>query len=163
MGKLFENVIASEPDVVVARTITKRLAESIGMDVLAKYSVMTAVSELGWNILRHAGTGTIAIRTVHDENGQAGIEVTAVDSGPGIEDIELALQDSYSTIGTLGCGLPAVKRLMSDVVIESGHGEGTRVRAVRWLEHQPTQTLDPPAPASSVRPDLEAVGRGRKS
>jgi serine/threonine-protein kinase RsbT len=161
VGRRLENAIASEPDVMVVRTLVRKLAESIGMDMLATYSVMTAVSELGWNVLRHAGSGTIAVQLVHDESGEPGVEVTAIDSGPGIENVEMALQDSYSTAGTLGCGLPAVRRLMSEVSVESIRGLGTTVRAVRWLGHGALKTLDPPDPTAAIDVTSEKATRRR--
>jgi serine/threonine-protein kinase RsbT len=55
------------------------------------------------------------------------------DHCPGIADIALAMRDGYSTAHTLGAGLPGVRRLMDDFVIESEVGAGTTVRAIKWL------------------------------
>jgi serine/threonine-protein kinase RsbT len=64
-----------------------------------------------------------------------------VDQGPGIADVELALQDGYSTTGKgLGSGLPAVRRLMDTFEIETAPGHGTYIRVVRWLR-RPTDWL----------------------
>ncbi len=65
--------------------------------------------------------------------GRQGIEVICEDNGPGIEDVELAMQDGYSTSEGLGKGLPGAKRLMHDFEIESVLGQGTRVTTRRWL------------------------------
>ncbi|EGU54501.1 putative anti-sigma regulatory factor, serine/threonine protein kinase, partial [Vibrio nigripulchritudo ATCC 27043] len=62
-----------------------------------------------------------------------GLEIRAVDKGQGIEDIERALKDSESTSGTLGLGLPGVKRMMDDFHIESS-SNGTQVVASKWVQ-----------------------------
>jgi serine/threonine-protein kinase RsbT len=141
------------PDVIVARNAIRRLAESIGMDTLSLYALMTAVAELGSNIVRHAGEGSIETRVVHDDRGAPGIEVVARDTGPGIEDLTLALQDYYSTVGSMGCGLPSVRRLTSEMTIDSKHGHGTVVRAIRWLSDTRQRTLEPPERTSDAAPD----------
>ena len=64
------------------------------------------------------------LRVVHDGNGRQGIEVVASDDGPGIEDIERALQDGYTTGGGLGLGLPGARRLVDEFEIESAPGAG---------------------------------------
>ena len=81
-----------------------------------------------------SGSGHITIRDV--SNGRwRGIEIEASDNGPGIADVELALRDGYSTAQTLGAGLPGVKRLMDEFMVETEVGVGTTVRAIRW--HMP--------------------------
>ena len=62
-----------------------------------------------------------------------GIEVEATDRGPGIEDAEAAMRDHFSSSGTLGLGLPGVRRLMDEFALESTPGEGTRVTATKWI------------------------------
>jgi serine/threonine-protein kinase RsbT len=94
--------------------------------------IATAVSELVRNILKYAGTGEIRLRPVK-KMAKRGIEIEAVDRGPGIADCAAALQDHYSSGGTLGLGLPAVKRMMDEFSLESTPGEGTRVVARKWL------------------------------
>jgi serine/threonine-protein kinase RsbT len=94
--------------------------------------IATAVSELVRNILKYAGTGEIRLRRVEDL-GSRGIEIEAIDQGPGIADCARAMQDHYSSSGTLGLGLPAVKRMMDEFSLESVPGEGTRVKARKWI------------------------------
>ena len=69
---------------------------------------------------------------MHDGNGRSGIEVVAADNGPGIADIERALQDGYTTGGGLGLGLPGARRLVDEFEIESAPRQGTTVRLVKW-------------------------------
>jgi serine/threonine-protein kinase RsbT len=91
----------------------------------------TAASELGRNILKYADHGTLTVRSIHDGHS-TGIEVDVEDHGPGIEDIEMAMRDNVSTGGTLGLGLPGVKRMMDTFRIESTVGRGTRVVVRKW-------------------------------
>ena len=65
--------------------------------------------------------------------GNRGIEIVAEDAGPGIADVKQAMQDRFSSSGTLGLGLPGVKRMMDEFELESQLGQGTRVRVRKWL------------------------------
>lgn len=88
--------------------------------------VKTMVSELGSNIVKYAGRGSITVSRVV-EGDCVDIDVEAVDRGPGIEDVERALEDHYSSGGSLGLGLPSVRRIADSFVLRSARGEGTRV------------------------------------
>lgn len=94
--------------------------------------ITTAALELARNIIAYAGRGQILLK-IHSLGKQKIFELEALDQGPGIKDIELAMQDGYSTKGTLGLGLPGVRRLMDDFSIESSPGQGTRVVAKKWI------------------------------
>jgi serine/threonine-protein kinase RsbT len=115
--------------IVLESTLFSREA---GFGEAPSQMVATAVSELVRNILKYAGTGEICVRRVK-KPGASGIEIEALDQGPGIADCEAAMQDHYSSGGTLGLGLPAVKRMMDDFSLESSPGQGTRVVARKWL------------------------------
>lgn len=88
--------------------------------------MITSTSELGTNILKYAGKGFIIMRLVEDK-GNTFVEITATDGGPGIEDVDQALSDHFSTSGTLGLGLPGIKRLVDEMTIYSEAGQGTRI------------------------------------
>lgn len=103
-----------------------------GFDEAPSRMIATAVSELVRNIIKYAGSGEIRLRKV-SKMGVRGIEIEALDNGPGIADCEAAMRDHYSSSGTLGLGLPAVKRMMDDFSLESTPGEGTRVTARKWI------------------------------
>jgi len=94
--------------------------------------IATAVSELVRNILKYAGSGEIRLRRVKNLN-RRGIEIEVVDQGPGIADCGAAMSDHFSSGGTLGLGLPGVKRLMDEFSLESAPGEGTRVTVRKWI------------------------------
>jgi anti-sigma regulatory factor (Ser/Thr protein kinase) len=92
-------------------------------------TVLTVTSELASNIHKHAGRGSVQIDRT-DAGGETLVRVQATDEGPGIPDIQLALQDSFSTVGTLGLGLPGVRRMSHDFSISAPPGRGTHVMAV---------------------------------
>ncbi len=123
--------IRSEPGVTIAILEAARACQSLGLRDDQKNRVTTAVSELARNILKYAGSGEVLIRELA-EGHQTGIEIVAADRGPGIEDVEKALEDHFSSSGTLGLGLPGVKRLMDEFRVESEPGAGTRVTASLW-------------------------------
>jgi serine/threonine-protein kinase RsbT len=124
--------IESDGDVVTARQRARELAAGLELSSTDQTLLATAISEVARNITAYATRGEVTLRIVRDGNGRAGIEVIASDEGPGIEDIERALQDGYTTGGGLGLGLPGARRLVDEFDIESGPTQGTRVRLVKW-------------------------------
>lgn len=88
--------------------------------------IKTIISELGTNIIKYAKRGVISVKREEAE-GAVDIHIGASDRGPGIADVELAMQDRYTTGTSLGLGLPSVKRLADDFSITSALGQGTQV------------------------------------
>jgi serine/threonine-protein kinase RsbT len=124
--------IASDDDVVAARQAGRRLAESLGLGMTDLTLVATAISEVARNITAYAGSGEILVRPI-ELDGAHGIEVVARDDGPGIADVDRALQDGFTTGGGLGLGLPGARRLMDDFEIVSQPGVGTTVTMTKWV------------------------------
>jgi serine/threonine-protein kinase RsbT len=123
--------ILSLSDAQIAVVATQELARKTGMKPSSTASLATAVSELATNILKYAQSGRIRIRPMH-QYGRHGVEVIVEDHGPGISDLDAAMQDNFSTSGTLGLGLPGTKRLVDIFEITSESGKGTRIRLVKW-------------------------------
>ena len=123
--------VASDADMVPARAEGRRLAEQLGFSRTDATLIATAISEVGRNILVHAGSGEIVLTPVL-ENERHGLEVVARDEGPGISDIDAALRDGYASRGGLGLGLPGAKRLMDEFEIASRLGQGTTVIMKKW-------------------------------
>ena len=119
-------------DIVAARQNGRELAGYCGFPFLDQVVVSTVVSELARNIVRYASHGEIILRLV-DRSSRRGVEVRAADDGPGIRDIALAMRDGFSTSGSLGLGLPGVRRLMDEFEISSEFGKGTTVTARKWI------------------------------
>ncbi len=131
MGDSVRVVIASDADVVTARQAAREMGAALGFSSTDLTLLATAISEVARNITSYAGTGEVAVRVVR-ERGREGIEVVASDEGPGIADVELALQDGFTTGNGLGLGLPGARRLVDDFELDTRPGAGTRVRLVKW-------------------------------
>jgi serine/threonine-protein kinase RsbT len=123
--------INSDQDIVVARQKGRSLATELGFASGDATLIATAISELARNIVSYARRGQITLRLVNGLNGQ-GIAIVASDDGPGIHDIRQALRDGFSTSGSLGMGLPGVRRLMDEFEITSKPGRGTIVAVKKW-------------------------------
>ncbi len=117
---------------LTARQRGRTLGESVGFVSTDLTLIATAISELARNIVLYAREGEIELRLLAEER-RAGLMIVARDDGPGIADLNLAMEDGYSTSGGLGLGLPGVKRLMDTFEIISHPGQGTTVRIAKWL------------------------------
>jgi anti-sigma regulatory factor (Ser/Thr protein kinase) len=121
-----EAIAVREPtDVAVARRRVGRLTERLGYDETAAGRVAIVVTELAQNLLRHAGGGEILAGA--DVHRAGGIEILALDRGPGMADVAACLRDGYSTGGTSGNGLGAVKRLAHQMLFHTAPQKGTAV------------------------------------
>jgi serine/threonine-protein kinase RsbT len=124
--------IINEWDIVAARQLGRNVAKELGFGIVDQARITTAISELARNIFLYAGKGQICIDKLN-EGGKVGLVINATDSGPGISDIRQVMEDGFSTSGGLGAGLPGVKRLMDQFDIESSPGDGTKIKATKWL------------------------------
>ncbi|MGD7050412.1 anti-sigma regulatory factor [Rossellomorea marisflavi] len=124
--------ITNEWDIVAARQLGRNVAKELGFGTVDQARITTAISELARNIYLYAGAGQICIEKLLDA-GKKGVRIIALDEGPGITDIRKVMEDGYSTSGGLGAGLPGVKRLMDEFNVDSVPGEGTDIRATKWL------------------------------
>lgn len=105
------------------------MAEVAGFNKNDSYYVATAASELAANMYFHAGGGLFE---AHIIGNYRGVEIVATDHGPGIDDINQAMYDGFSTTGSLGCGLPGAQRLMDEMEVTTKSGCGTSVVARKW-------------------------------
>jgi serine/threonine-protein kinase RsbT len=121
-------VIKSVVDVVRARRSGLGVALEMGFHQAEANKVAVVISELGRNIELYAGEGTITV-TVHDKS----IEVVAEDEGPGIPDVDRVLAGGYTTSQGMGLGISGSRRLMDEFEIHSVVGQGTRIKATKWL------------------------------
>ncbi|CAM3425617.1 MULTISPECIES: anti-sigma regulatory factor [Brevibacillus] len=125
--------IEKETDIVTARQVGRNMSRQLGFGTIMQSRIATSISELARNIYLYAGTGTITIETVENDE-KTGLKITALDEGPGIADLRKALEDGFTTSGALGAGLPGVRRMMDDFQMESTLGKGTRVVVIKWRE-----------------------------
>jgi serine/threonine-protein kinase RsbT len=123
--------IDDESHVVTVRTTVREAADRLGFGITDVTRIVTAASELGRNVFRYAGSGVMRWRAL-EADGRLGIELVFADRGPGIPDIEQALQEGYSSARGMGMGLPGARRLMDEFEIQSQIGLGTTVTVRKW-------------------------------
>ena len=124
--------IRSEQDIVTARQRAREVAKSLGFGMVDQSRIATAVSEIARNVVRYAtdSRGDTYIRVLG--GARRGIEIVIADEGPGIEDIDLALREGFTSGAGMGMGLPGTKRLMDELLIDSVPGRGTVVTMRKW-------------------------------
>jgi serine/threonine-protein kinase RsbT len=124
--------INNPDDIVDARKAGHRLALDLGFSMTDVTMIATAISEVARNITSYAGRGAVRV-TIADREGRKALVVRAEDDGPGIADIERAMEDGYSTGRGLGLGLPGARRLMDRLIVESALGKGTAIEMWKWV------------------------------
>jgi len=148
--RLGDIYVRREADIVKVRERVRRLARQMGFDTTTQIKITTAVSELTRNIYEYAGSGaiTLAVAFRRDGTSAAGLQITARDDGPGIDEASLRaiMRGQYTSPSGLGVGLTGTRRLMDEFEIESG--AGTRVTIIKWL---------PPAEAATVRERVDTL------
>jgi serine/threonine-protein kinase RsbT len=123
--------IQTDADVVTARKQGRELAAQAGFSATELTIIATAISEIARNIVMFANRGEILVSLVGDD-GREGVTVVARDAGPGIPDLDRAVQDGYSGYGGMGLGLPGSRRLMDEFEITSEVDKGTTVTMTKW-------------------------------
>ena len=130
MENIYRIVIEREDDVHMASTIGKRVSEEYGLSKSDQTKLVVSILELTRNIVFYAGKGELFIKP-----SAYGIEILAIDKGPGISNLEQVLNNTVQSKTGLGLGLSGVKRLMDEFEIIS-NDNGTRVRAVKWFKER---------------------------
>jgi serine/threonine-protein kinase RsbT len=124
--------VNNSDDIVIARQAGHELARQLGFSLTDVTMIATAISEIARNITSYAGRGEVRVG-VQYRDGRKALVVRAEDDGPGIADIERALEDGYSTGRGLGLGLPGARRLMDRLIVDSAPGSGTIVEMWKWI------------------------------
>jgi anti-sigma regulatory factor (Ser/Thr protein kinase) len=122
--------VRTDADVVAARQAAREVATRLEFSTTDVTLIATAVSEIARNIVRFADSGEVVVTELQEPG--AGISIVARDAGPGIPDVDQALQDGYSTYQGLGLGLPGARRLMDEFAVVSETGRGTTVTMTKW-------------------------------
>lgn len=123
--------LRTEADIIASRHVVRQLTIALTFSLVDQTKMITAVSELSRNTVVHGHGGAMRWEVV--ENGtRCGLRVQFEDQGPGIPDLDSALQDGWTTGGGMGLGLPGSKRLVHEFAIESQPGNGTLVTILRW-------------------------------
>lgn len=123
--------VRSSEDVVTVRRVVREWAVNLGFSLVDQTKIITAASELARNEIIYGGGGTLRLEALNDDL-RRGLRLTFEDQGPGIADVERALQDGYTSGSGLGLGLGGAKRLASEFAIDSVVGRGTKVTITRW-------------------------------
>ncbi|ATX78526.1 Anti-sigma regulatory factor (Ser/Thr protein kinase) [Mariprofundus aestuarium] len=145
--------ISGPADVTAARRVSKSFALALSFDEVASEQMALVASELGSNIYKHAGRGTLSLSSITVE-AQHGMVIEARDWGGGIANQEEAFADGFSTAGTLGDGLGAVNRLVDSMEITSDGENGTHIIGIKMLRKNSF-----PMPAHENPFDIAAVSR----
>jgi serine/threonine-protein kinase RsbT len=128
----FRQHVQSEMDIHVAiHRATTTLRQYPKADEVKTAKIKTVISELGYNIIKYAKVGTISLFVIDDR--PQGVRIIAHDRGPGIADIPQAMRDNYSSSGTLGLGLPGVRRMVDHFSLQSEINVGTTVDVVFYF------------------------------
>ena len=135
-----------------ARRFAANLSNRLGFDPVIQGKVALIVTELGHNLIRHAQGGELLIQRV-EADGKVGIEVVAIDRGPGMIDFHRALADGFSTYGTPGTGLGSIVRQSDRFDFHSVPQKGTVIAACVWKTDRPS----PQRPGSAPNLDLGGV------
>lgn len=125
--------ITSETDIVNSRKVIREFVKALGFGLTDITRIVTASSELVRNIYKYAGEGVMRYVEIK-RDGRRGVEIVFSDDGPGIQDVNSAMEEGYSTANSMGLGLPGSKKLMDDMVVSSEPGEGTTVTIRKWVK-----------------------------
>ena len=131
MGDEIRVPITSDSDMVPARAQGRALATKLGFSRTDATLIATAISEIARNIVVHVGRGEILLEPMYEDN-RYGLLVVAQDAGPGIPDVDAALDHGFASGKGLGLGLPGARRLMDEFDIASEPGKGTTVTMKKW-------------------------------
>lgn len=133
-----------------ARRIAVTLAEKLGFDEVRRGELALIITEAGTNLLQHAGGGELLVRPLVSD--APGIELLALDKGPGMADLAQCLQDGYSTGGSRGAGLGSIVRLADHFDAFTRERGGTALLARCFARTPAPPSPLPPAPSASPTP-----------
>ena len=118
--------VADPSQVGEVRRATARMAQGLPLSESRRADASIVATELATNLLRHARDGRILIQSIRRETAVY-LELLSIDGGPGVSDVQRCLQDGYSTVGTPGTGLGAIRRLSDEFDVHSMPEKGTVV------------------------------------
>jgi anti-sigma regulatory factor (Ser/Thr protein kinase) len=153
MQRRFE--IGDPSSVSFARRGISELAHAVGFDEAMVGKLAIIATECATNQLKHAQRGELLVRPIVRPVTAAsalpssyGIELLAIDSGPGIRDLHACFVDGYTTAGSPGNGMGAIQRLTDELDIWSAPGLGTILRIMLWADDAGAAAPDSQAPVS---------------
>lgn len=123
--------VRSSEDIVRVRQRVRERAVALGFSLVEQTKIVTAASEIARNTVDHGGGGEVRLEALR-AGLRRGLRLVFTDQGPGIPDVQRALQDGFTTGGGLGLGLSGAKRLSNEFDVQSAPGRGTMVMIARW-------------------------------
>jgi anti-sigma regulatory factor (Ser/Thr protein kinase) len=144
--------VAEASQVSEARRTAVGMAQRLGFDEAAAGRVALVATEAATNLVKHTGGGEILVQVLAEDDGTCraeglGVEIMALDTGPGMRDVDACLRDGYSTAGSPGTGLGAIVRQASVFDLYSTAPGGTALLAQLW-----------PGPVVDTEPAAEIGG-----
>lgn len=125
--------ILDETDLIAVRQVLRTHSRAVGLSLVEETKFITAGSELARNIVTHTTTGRGEVRVQQiNTTGRQGVRAAFADEGPGIADLDAAFTDGFSTVGSMGLGLPGARRLVDEMTVESSGQSGTLVTISKW-------------------------------
>lgn len=124
--------VKTENDIVMVRQNVRHFAKLCKMGIVEQTRITTAVSELLRNMYQYAGGGETIINKGPVDNHSEALIITFIDQGPGIDSLELAMKDGYTSGGGMGYGLPGAKRLVDSFEVRTEKDVGTAIRLMKW-------------------------------
>ncbi|MET0964483.1 MAG: ATP-binding protein [Noviherbaspirillum sp.] len=122
-----------EPSAIAAaRRAACDLARELGFGETVTGRVAIVLTEAGTNILKYANRGEILLRKAYRFDGAAGIEILAIDAGPGMTHLTGSMKDGVSTAGSYGIGLGTMQRLADQFDIHTDPDRGTVICLCFW-------------------------------
>jgi serine/threonine-protein kinase RsbT len=140
MGHEVRVPITSDADLVPARAQGRALAQALGFSQTDATLIATAISEIARNIVVHAGKGEIVMSPIREPH-RYGLVIVASDAGPGIPEVDVALERGRTSTRSLGLGLPGARRLMDEFQVETDAGKGTKVTMTKWRARDELERL----------------------
>jgi anti-sigma regulatory factor (Ser/Thr protein kinase) len=129
--------VTESSGIAAARRAGNTLAGTLGFNETMAGKTALVITEAATNILKHAGSGDILLRPL-ERDGTRGMEILAIDKGPGFANLDLAMRDGMSTAGSYGVGLGAMQRVADEFDLYTDRNHGTVVRMAVWAAAAPS-------------------------
>ncbi len=120
--------VTESSQIAEARQVASQLATTQGFDATSAGRVALVATELATNLVKHGGGGELLVCD-YDAGSVGGVQLIALDKGKGIADLDRSFEDGYSSEGTAGHGLGAIRRQSQQLDIASWPGLGTALMA----------------------------------
>ena len=129
--------VTESSGIAAVRRAGNTLAGTLGFSETMAGKAALVITEAATNILKHAGSGDILLRPLA-RDGTLGMEILAIDKGPGFANLDLAMRDGMSTAGSYGVGLGAMQRVADEFDLYTDRNHGTVLRMAVWAAAPPS-------------------------